>query len=178
MENNLYSLKKETNQLFAQAKNLENKYWKNASPEETEIFIETLNQISKKEGNKIAIAEENKMDSTTFIDPNILLGKKAVILLKESTNTDLIYKIQLGAYSRGLPSYIKRLFDKLSLIRKIETYTDDRGVVVYTTGNLTNYDDALKMQKQVRQEGAEDAYVVPYFKGKRITLKQAKELEK
>ena len=82
----------------------------------------------------------------------------------------------MGAYRRGLPPYVKRLFDKLSYIRKIENYTDEKGIVVYTTGNLTNYDDALKMQEQVRREGVEDAYVVPYFNGKRITLSEAKEI--
>ena len=75
-----------------------------------------------------------------------------------------------------MPSYKKRLFDKLSLIRKIEKYTDDKGVVVYTTGNLTNYEDAEKMKNQVKQEGIKDARIVPYLKGKRITLEQAKEL--
>ena len=49
-------------------------------------------------------------------------------------------------------------------------------MVVYTTGNLTNYEDAEKMKNQVRQEGIKDAYIVPYLKGKRITLEQAKEL--
>ena len=67
--------------------------------------------------------------------------------------------------------------DKLSYIRKIENYTDEKGVVVYTTGNLLNYDDALKMQNQVRQEGVKDAFVVPYYNGKRITLSEAKEIE-
>jgi hypothetical protein len=33
------------------------------------------------------------------------------------------------------------------------------------------------MQNQVRQEGIEDAFVVPYFNGKRITLEQAKKIE-
>jgi hypothetical protein len=94
----------------------------------------------------------------------------------DTTEDELIYKIQLGAYSRGLPAYVKRLFDKLSYIRKIENYTDENGIVVYTTGNLTNYDDAVKMQEQVRREGIEDAYVVPYFNGKRITLNEAKEI--
>ena len=91
---------------------------------------------------------------------------------------ELIYKIQIGAYSKGLPAYVERLFKKLSVIRKIDHYTDENGVTVYTTGNLTNLDDALKLQEQVRQEGVEDAFVVPYFNGKRITLKQAKEIAK
>jgi hypothetical protein len=96
---------------------------------------------------------------------------------EQETNDEIIYKIQLGAYSRGLPSYVKSQFKKLSYIRKIEDYTDGNGVVVYTTGNLITYDDALKMQNQIRQEGVEDAFVVPYFNGKRITLKEAKKIE-
>jgi hypothetical protein len=92
-------------------------------------------------------------------------------------NDDLLYKIQIGAYSRGLPISIKKLFDKLSLIRKIENYTDDKGVVVYTTGNLKKLDDAMVLLKQLQQEGVEDAIIAAYFKGKRIPLTEAKELE-
>ena len=95
----------------------------------------------------------------------------------EPTNKDLSYKIQIGAYSRGLPTSVKRLFDKLSLIRKIDNYTDDRGVVVYTTGNLVNLEDAMTMLKQVEQESVKDAIITAYFKGKRIPLTEAKALE-
>ncbi|WP_372936522.1 SPOR domain-containing protein, partial [Mariniphaga sediminis] len=96
---------------------------------------------------------------------------------KQQKSEGLVYKVQIGAYSRGVPSYRQRLYKKLSLIRKIENYTDENGVVVYTTGNLTNLDDGEKMKEQVRQEGIEDAVVVPYFNGKRITLEQAKKIE-
>ncbi len=171
-ENEMYQLKSDATQFLVQAKNIETKYWENATNEEIEKFNNVLNQIP--EENKI---EKVEIDTTTFIDPNILLGNKEnTSSQNELDDKDIIYKIQIGAYRRGLPNYVKRLFDKLSLIRKIENYTDEKGVVVYTTGNLTKYEDAVIMQNQVRQEGIKDAYVVPYFKGKRITLKQAKEL--
>jgi hypothetical protein len=73
---------------------------------------------------------------------------------------------------------MKPVFSKISVIRKVENYTDDKGVVVYTTGNLTNYDDAVLMQNQIRQEGIKDPIIAVYLNGKRITLEQAKELEK
>ena len=171
LENESFSVKQDFKQLYMQAKNLESDYWKNASPKENKLFVEELTEISKQ--NNIRI------DTVPYINPNILLGNKLDNLQTEvSKNDDLIYKIQIGAFSRGLPTYIKRLYNKLSLIRKIENYTDENGVVVYTTGNLNNYEDAIIMQNQVRQEGVEDAYVVPYFKRKRITLAQAKELIK
>lgn len=179
LENKTYTLKKDATQFLFQAKNIESEYWRNATQEETEKFIQEFKQISAQ--NIIVNGRDNEtnIDSITFIDPNFLLEKNEVISSTgKSTNDDLIYKIQIGAFSKNLPNYIKRLFKKLSLIRKIENYTDENGVVVYTTGNLTNYEDAVKMQNRVRHEGVEGAYIVPYFKRKRITLTQAKDLEK
>jgi hypothetical protein len=176
-ENEIYSLQTESQELLAKAKKTEIEYWDSVSQEEKDNFLIELKAYSK---SVIPNLHEEKpvIDSSTIISSDILLANQQnQIQVKETTRDELIYKIQLGAYSRELPNYVKNLFKKLSYIRKIENYTDDKGVVVYTTGNLTNYNDALKMQNQIRQEGVEDAFVVPYFNGKRITLKEAKEIE-
>jgi len=176
-ENDTYQLKNDAPKLLIQAKKVENEYWKNATYEEIEIFKAESTLTSEQNKTEILATENRIVDTTTFIDPNILLGgNENSPSTNELNDNDLIYKIQIGAFSRGVPSYKKRLFDKLSLIRKIEKYTDEKGVVVYTTGNLTNYEDAEKMKNQVKQEGIKDARIVPYLKGKRITLEQAKEL--
>ncbi len=174
-ENEIYQLQNSSKQSFLQARNAENEFWDTASSEEKQAFIskteEMLNAKTTKE-----LTEET--DTTNIIAPAILLGETDNLTpTEEVTKDELVYKIQLGAYSRGLPAYIKRLFKKLSYIRKIENYTDEKGIVVYTTGNLTNYDDAVTMLEQVKQEGVEGAFIVPYFNGKRITLKEAKEIE-
>ena len=175
-ETEIYQLQSEMNQLRQKAKLEELEYWDKASAEEKEAFFIQLEEYNK--ANEEVVIREIEYDTTAYVDPTLLLNGSEAPSPTENENSDeLIYKIQLGAYSRGLPTYVKRLFDKLSYIRKIENYTDDKGVVVYTTGNLTNYDDAVKMQNQVRQEGVEDAFVVPYFNGKRITLEEAKEIE-
>ncbi len=170
-----YKLQQESHNLLMSAKQEEMMYWQNAPADEKRTFTKELEEQMQSELE----TEDIRLDiDTTYIDPNLLLTAPEVSTQIEAENEDeLIYKIQLGAYSRGLPTYVKNLFDKLSYIRKIENYTDEKGIVVYTTGNLSNYVDALKMQNQVRQEGVEDAFVVPYFNGKRITLKEAKEIE-
>jgi cell division protein FtsN len=99
-------------------------------------------------------------------------------LIEEKASNKLVYKVQIGAYSKGLPDYIKRLYEKLSMLRTINHYSDDRGIVVYTIGSVNNFDDALKLQNQIRQEGVKDALVVAYYNGKRITLSEAKEMSK
>ncbi|MCF6356192.1 MAG: hypothetical protein L3J54_00175 [Draconibacterium sp.] len=177
-ENKIFQLKSEAPKFLIQAKTVENEYWQNATSEEIEKFNEELALLSQGNKTDTTSVEIDFPDTATIISAHILLGssEKSTSTNKQSKN-DLIYKIQIGAYSRGLPSYTKKLFNKLSLIRKIEKYTDEKGVVVYTTGNLTNYEDALKMKSQVRQEGIKDAYIVPYLKGKRITLEQAKKLQ-
>jgi len=176
-EGDLFALQKTTQNYRTLAIAAENNYWEQQPESAKSGFIQQLNQQAK----AILPPEDigNEIIDTSLIlpaaTPPTLLKKNTAI---ESDNADeLVYKIQIGAYSRGLPSYVKKLYDKLSYIRKIENYTDDRGVVVYTTGRLTNYDDAVKMQNQVRREGIEDAFVVPYFNGKRITLEEAKKLE-
>lgn len=175
-ETNNYKLQSETNKLLIRAKQAEIEYWQNASVSEKKAFINKLSkqQQSNEETNVIELA----IDTTSYLNTNAILAtSESTTTVNEGNEDELIYKIQLGAYSRGLPNYIKSLFKKLSYLRKIENYTDERGIVVYTTGHLNTYADALKMQNQVRQEGVEDAFVVPYFNGKRITLKEAKEIE-
>ena len=179
LENSTYDMKNQATQLLLKAVKAENEYWKNASEEEIDEFI---SENEKYQSNEENITEKpnqtEEKDSIPRINPSLILKDESDAADNEKPiNNDLVYKIQIGAYSKGLPTYVERLYKRLSLIRKIDHYTDDRGVVVYTTGNLTNLDDALKMQKQVRQEGIEDAYVVPYFKGKRITLEEAKKIE-
>ncbi|MCK5730728.1 MAG: hypothetical protein KAH68_06620 [Draconibacterium sp.] len=176
-ENEIYKLKSNASSCLIQAKLTEAEYWKNTEEDEIDKFITELALISVEDINDTVNMETTTVETNTLIDPIILLGGAENISTSiEQNDNELIYKIQIGAYSRGLPSYTKQLFDKLSFIRKIENYTDKKGVVVYTTGNLINYDDALIMKNQVRQEGIKDAYIVPYLNGKRITLEQAKEL--
>lgn len=175
-EQESYKLKDEVAELMLKAKKLENEYWENAGKPELESFLANQKkQITESHSDKNT--EKIKQDTIATIDADyLLINGDNIHIPQQKADNQLIYKIQIGAFSRGLPSYIKRLYEKLSLIRKIENYTDENGVVVYTTGNLTNFEDAQVMQRQVQQEGVKDAFIVPYFNGKRITLERAKEI--
>ena len=180
-EKNAFQLKEKINELFSVSRKLENQYWQNAGETAMNNFLLELEKVEA-----VQRARENAhKDERPPLDSSLLIPSSNFLRIPDVTSSrtpepeqqPLVYKIQIGAYSRGLPAYVKRLYDKLSMIRKIENYTDENGVVVYTTGNLTNLEDAIKMQNQVRQEGIKDAFVVPYFKGKRITLERAKQIE-
>lgn len=178
LESQSYELNSVVNQLFLQAKSVENGYWQNASPEETEKFIREINTAAA-EMNKTAIKAEPVSETPELIILPVLTDRKEPERsAPKAKPSGIVYKIQLGAYSRGIPNNLKPVFSKISVLRKVENYTDDKGVVVYTTGNLTGYDDAVLMQNQIRQEGIKDPIIAAYLNGKRITLEQAKEIEK
>ncbi len=178
LEGESYELKNVVTQLFLQSKTAENGYWQNASPEETEKFIKELDaaelEIYRNKSNETEIAPE----SPVLIVPPVLIEDEEINSSAPKENpSGIVYKIQLGAFSRGIPGTLKPVFTKISVIRKVENYTDENGVVVYTTGNLSNYEDAVVMQGQVKQEGIKDPKIAAYLNGKRITLEQAKEIE-
>ncbi len=174
-----FQLKMEQDQLFTKARSLEIGYWSTASQHEVDSFMVEVEKSRQKD-----ISEKNTdkelaiLDTFSEIDPTIFFNERVAQTEEENgqKEDELIYRIQIGAYSRGLPAYVDKLYKKLSLIRKIDNYTDEKGVVVYTTGRLTDFDDAIRLQKQVRQEGIKDAFVVPYLNGKRITIREAKEI--
>ena len=179
LESQTYELNSVVNQLFLQAKSVENVYWQNATTEETENFINGLNAASQEIDNKKPIQSEALSEFQELIIPPVLMeNNEAERSTPKPKPSGITYKIQLGAYSRGIPNNMKSVFTKISVIRKVENYTDDKGVVVYTTGNLTDYEDAVLMQNQIRQEGIKDPIIAAYLNGKRITLEQAKEIEK
>ena len=175
LETEIYSINEEATQLFVRAERAENNYWENVPNEEIEDFLDELSTYFSI-NNEHYEQQNTPNNNIEYIDPSILFQDRteAVNVREERKSDELIYKIQIGAYSRALPSHIDRLFKKLAVLRRIENYTDEKGVVVYTTGNLTNYEDAEKMRLQVKQEGVENPIVVPYYNGKRITLEEVK----
>ncbi|MGM0621273.1 MAG: tetratricopeptide repeat protein [Bacteroidota bacterium] len=179
IENESYQIRENIMHLFSESRQHENNYWQHAGEIAVNNFIIELDKMKRAREQATVQNREEETGTPLLISASDLfnISEPGSQNREEENDNELVYKIQIGAYSRGLPSYVERKFNKLSLIRKIDNYTDEDGVVVYTTGNLSNLDDAIKMQNQVRQEGIEDAFVVPYFNGKRITLEQAKKIE-
>jgi len=177
-----YNLQEKINTHYSDSRKVENEYWENAGSSARSIFITEQEKILEV---LQAIASENapqKEDDILLFEemaeePDEILSEYAPSVSEANNIDEVVYKIQIGAYSKGIPAYRQKIFNKLAVIRIIENYTDDAGVVIYTTGNLKKFEDALKMQNQVKQEGIQDAQIVPYVNGKRITLEQAINIE-
>lgn len=180
-------IKQASDNYYSKAREAEIAVWNEASPEDKENLKEENQKVieqfreDKSETETLNEQEESAFNFEPSDDEDVVVGTdtiKVLLPIQNESQDKLVYRIQIGAFSKGLPDYIDRLYKKLAVLRKIDHHTDERGVVVYTIGELSNYDDAVKLQNQIRQEGIKDAFAVAYLNGKRITLKEARELEK
>lgn len=93
---------------------------------------------------------------------------------ESTTNTNqkfdngLVYRIQIALFK--IP---KNAFKGLE---NVYTETNSRRIK-YFTGSFTDYTKAQIERNRLKKIGLVDAYVVPYYKGKEITIEKARSLE-
>ncbi len=83
----------------------------------------------------------------------------------------LFYSVQVGAFNRKIRG------SELSKIRELDFY-ESNGLYRYSSGKFLSVDDARLRRTEVVNNGISDAFVVVFFNGKRITMKEASELFK
>ena len=170
-EQQLMALNEEIPSLYEKVRNEENQYWQSASADEKTKFQE-----------KIKLYQDSIQQATAALNkqtlPDTITYYKAESKPVANTEpaTAIIYKIQVGAFKGKLPDTAAKSIKKLGVLRKVESYKDEKGVSVYTTGSLKNYQDAVTLQGQVKLEGIKNATIAVYNNGKRITLEEARKL--
>jgi hypothetical protein len=83
-------------------------------------------------------------------------------LIKETN-----YRVQLGAFNKKLP---KEVFIG---VNNVNFFTGSDGLVRYTAGSFVDYKNALDYQAQMKARGFNDAFIVTYKNGERISLNVA-----
>ena len=87
-----------------------------------------------------------------------------VVVASSNTTT---YRIQIGAF-------VKELSDKVfEGVDNVVSFEGKDGLVRYMTGSFTEYKDAINYQAQMKARGFEDAFIVTYKNGERISLNVA-----
>jgi len=173
-------LKANADALLLEARQYEADFWNNAGADVIETHLAENEQYLSVKNEEPVVEQIELQNEPLPVDTVSVV--ESVDNEQDEPNGEaaqvkqVVYKVQIGAYSKGLPDYIDRLYKKLSVLRRIDHYTDERGIVVYTVGELSNFDDAVKLQNQIRQEGVKDAFVVAYLNNKRISLNEARKL--
>jgi hypothetical protein len=172
-------LNEEIPAMYQKAREVEDQYWQTASPDEIvkfqekiKIYKDSIQQATEMQNRQLTTNHVEIPDTITFYSNSTpkVVEKKAV------EPSGIIYKIQIGAFKGKIPESANKLIKKLALIRKVDNYIDDKGVKIYTTGNLRLYNEALTMQNQVKQEGIKNAVITAYQDGKKITVDEAKKI--
>ncbi len=81
-----------------------------------------------------------------------------------------VYKVQFMSLKKPLKKDDKRL----KAYPDVDYYTED-GVCKYTCGNTTDYDAVQKTKNEV-QKKYKDAFVIAVYQGKKISVKEAREI--
>lgn len=93
--------------------------------------------------------------------------------LKQNEKEGLVFKVQIATTSRKLET-LPRNFKGLE---GVEFY-DAGGLYRYTYGNADSWEEASKLEKQVKVKGYEDAFIIAFYNKKRIGVGEAIKLLK
>jgi len=88
------------------------------------------------------------------------------------SSNETTYRIQIGAFEKELS---EKVFEG---VENVVSFSGKDGLVRYMAGSFTEYKDALNYQAQMKARGFEDAFVVTYKKGERISLNVAIKAER
>jgi hypothetical protein len=110
----------------------------------------------------------NESDDSLHIaskpDTNVVLSNK----IPEIVNKDLFFTIQIYATTVEIPLDSKVFKD----LKGVNMYYH-KGMYKYTYGSESSLENALEMQKLLINYGYKGAFVVPFYKGQRITVDEA-----
>ena len=115
------------------------------------------------------ISSSKKSNTQELISPKLEAQPEKVTEKVER----VIYKIQFLSLSTN-----KKLSGgNYEILDNISSYLH-HGMYRYTSELTYEYDEAIKLQSKVRKAGFKDAFLVAFYKDKRISLKEARDLNK
>lgn len=86
------------------------------------------------------------------------------------TKMGLFFTVQVGVYNKPIKS------EQLYNIEPLMTRRLDNGQIRYSTGMFDHVEEAQEKRKYAVDKGVKDAFIVAYYKGERLTVRQAQDL--
>ena len=121
--------------------------------------------ISSAQDNDLVV-ESDTLDMKVDKDSLEIKEDKSVV------TKGTIYRIQIGAFN-------DRLSEEIFVgVDNVISFTGKDGFIRYMTGSFTDYSEATNYMLQMRARGFEDAFVVTFRDGERISLSKAIKKEK
>lgn len=79
----------------------------------------------------------------------------------------LVFRVQVGAFKSPIPN------NTFKGLTPVNAQTTPNGFLRYTVGNFEKFEEATGVKNDLRKMGYNDAFVVVYYNGQRITVNEA-----
>lgn len=181
-EQKSYQLLRDREKLLEQARTKESSWWEKAGTaavNEFKIVLQKkeeernlmMKQVVKSDEDKTPTVAKEVSSQPEYIDaPPVLKQEVTASNLAEK----IVYKVQIGSFKNGVQTQtFKNLYAKLSKLRKIDQYTDEKKYEVFTVGSFGNYKDVKVLKDQLVLEGAKGAFIVAFKDGAKTPVKDA-----
>jgi hypothetical protein len=116
-----------------------------------------------------------KIDAPIFTktDNKAAYSEKTPIPINTASVEGLVYRVQIGAFSKPVPDNVFKGFAPIS-----GEQVGGTGLVRYMAGYFSQFTPANSAKNDIRQiPGYSDAFVVAFYNGKKITIAEARQLE-
>lgn len=132
--------------------------------------------LNLKMNNEKSIEQQKKVDLTKDSIAQLINNYKAdeAKKAKEKSNpknNEVLFRIQITSSSKKIPLNSRKFKD----VKDVFEYKVGE-LFKYAVGNCVTQKEALELQKKVRQTSFNDAFVVAFYKGDRVSVKKAREL--
>ncbi len=131
------------------------------------------NLYKKPVSNKPVPADVKIAEDSTKIPDSLQSKKTDSNVSVNSTLSAVSYKVQFSSSDKKIPL----TSNQFKQLKGVSEYVEN-GMYKYTVGNFDDLNDAMNLQKEVRNSGFKEAFVVAFKDGKRINMKDALLLQK
>ena len=81
------------------------------------------------------------------------------------------FRVQVGAFTALVPSAVASKYLEIDGIREYQ----QNGLTILTVGSFKDYESAAKYRDELKEMGIDDAFIVAFNMGNKISLKEAKD---
>lgn len=137
-----------------------------AYKQQAESLLEVIRDSGVPDAFIVDVNNPNKFNQSVVSVNNINL--KSGIVGK------VVYKIQVGAFKNDIPEEIAATYLTVEGIEE----TNYEGLTLLLVGQFEHYDDAANHKDKLLLSGIDDAFIVAFNNGKKISIREAKRNEK
>ena len=135
--------------------------------DDTYIMVDNDGEISRYvESPTDPEIDEEEVVVAPLENVNHDMSHDSIVKQVNKSTAETIYRIQVGAYSKNKPLSSEVFVG----VDNVISFTGKDGLIRYMTGSFTEYQDAVDYQAQMRARGFDDAFIVTYKNGERISL--------